>query len=359
LTSAGVRLLIRGAAIAWGWFLALASFGGSVHAQWTSQDSGTRARLRGVSVVDDRTVWASGSQGTAVMTTNAGASWRRLTMPGAADRDFRDVHAVDARAAFVLSIGPGELSRVERTTDGGTTWRVSLTNPDQRGFFDAIAFWDGDHGLVQGDPVENRFTIFASADGGDTWHRAKPPAMPLALAGEGAFAASGTSLVVNGAGHAWFGTGGALTARVFRSEDQGGTWTVAETPIPAGNSSSGIFSLAFRDASHGVAVGGDYQQPDRGGRIAARTDDGGRSWSLPKGTPPRAFRSAVAYLPESRTPTLIAVGPTGADVSSDDGENWKPLGSAGFHALGFASPTTGWAVGEEGKIARFTGVLRP
>ena len=102
--------------------------------------------------------------------------------------------------------------------------------------------------------------------------------MPPALPGEGAFAASGTCLVVGADGHAWFGTGGAKVARVFRSTDRGRTWTVAETPLRAGSPSAGIFSLAFWDADHGVAVGGDYKQPEEAGGTVARSSDGGRTW---------------------------------------------------------------------------------
>jgi len=181
--------------------------------------------------------------------------------------------------------------------------------------------------------------------------------MPVALDGEGAFAASGTCLVVQGDRNAWFCTGGAKTARVFRSTDQGRSWSAFDTPITAGSSSAGIFSLAFRDAGHGIAVGGDYKHPEQGGRILARTGDGGRTWSLPRGPGPGAFRSVVVYVPGTSTPTLLAVGPTGADISNDDGETWEPLPGPGFHAVGCAGPSAGWAVGEGGRIAKYRGEL--
>jgi photosystem II stability/assembly factor-like uncharacterized protein len=273
--------------------------------------------------------------------------------------DFRDLHALDARTVLVLAVGPGAKSRVLKTGDGGETWRVSLRNPDPHGFFDAIAFWDADRGLVQGDPVEGRFVVYKTSDAGATWDRVAPAAMPAALTGEGAFAASGTSLVVHGERRAWFATGGGPTARVFRSDDAGTSWSVADTPVAAGGPSAGIFSVCFRDDLHGVAVGGDYQRPEQGGRIVARTIDGGRTWTSPRGPAPRAFRSAVAWVPGARIPTLVAVGPTGAEVSNDDGDSWEPLGSAGFHALDFFGADAGWAVGEAGRIGRFAAVLKP
>ncbi len=182
---------------------------------------------------------------------------------------------------------------------------------------------------------------------GESWGKASPERMPAALPGEGAFAASGTCLVVHAGGIAWFGTGGAEVARVFRSVDSGRSWTVHRTPIAAGNSSSGIFSLAFRIASEGVAVGGDYKRPELGERIVATTSDGGHTWTRHEGPGPGGFRSAVVYARASAKPVLIAVGPTGSDLSNDGGMSWVALGKSGFHAAACAGSTAGcFAAGE-------------
>ena len=329
-------------------------------AQWIRQQSGTTARLRGLAVVNARVVWASGTKGTYVRTTDGGSTWIAGTVPGAADLDFRDVHAVDERKASLLSIGEGRKSRIYQTTDGGLTWVLRFMNQDPRGFLDAIAFWDADHGIAMGDAVDGRLTILTTDDGGVNWKKGPSEDMPVAKKGEGAFAASGTCLVVEGARNAWFGTGGAAISRVFRSTDRGRSWTVHETPIPAGNPSSGVFSLAFRDQNDGVAVGGDYKNPEQAKRIVARTSDGGRTWTLPNGPGPGGFRSAVAYVPGGSPASLIAAGPTGSDLSTDGGETWGPLGKMGFHAVGFAgSIDAGWGVGEDGMIAKLQGILQP
>ncbi len=194
------------------------------------------------------------------------------------------------------------------------------------------------------------FVIMTTDDAGKTWNRILSEGMPESLPGEGAFAASGTCLIVEGERDAWFGTGG---GRVFRSGDRGRTWTVHATPIRAGNGTSGIFSLAFRDSEHGVVIGGDYKQPEQRGRTFALTSDGGRTWRLPKGTEPGGYRSAVAFLGGSDGAKLIAVGPTGTDRSNDAGESWQKLGSKGFHAVDFTRTQAGWAVGEDGRIARY------
>jgi photosystem II stability/assembly factor-like uncharacterized protein len=326
-------------------------------AQWDLQMSGTRARLRGLFAVSGKVAWATGAQGTVLRTNDGGASWRALRVPGGEALDFRDVHAFDETSACILSIGPGELSRIYRTSDAGVTWTMAYRGEDPRVFLDAIAFWDGSHGIAQGDPIDGRFLLLRTDDGGKTWTRSPGTSLPPAMPGEGAFAASGTCLVAHGERNAWFGTGGAKAARVFRSQDRGRSWTVHETPIRGGASTSGIFSLAFRDDDHGIAVGGDYKDIEASRGVVSRTADGGRTWSVADGAGPRGFRSAVAYIPRTATPTLVAGGPTGADLSTDDGATWKPLGTVGFHALGFAGRDAGWGVGEDGRIARFAGRL--
>jgi photosystem II stability/assembly factor-like uncharacterized protein len=324
--------------------------------QWVVQPSRTTARLRGLSVVSAQVAWASGSGGTILRTTDRGRTWERKTVPDTETLDFRDIEAFDDRSALVLSIGAGELSRIYRTTDGGSTWALQHINRDPEGFLDALAFWDGRHGLALGDPVGGRFVVLATDDGGKSWDRVAAEGLPEARPGEGAFAASGTCLAVHGDRHAWFGTG---AGRVFRSADRGRTWTAHETPIRSGNGTSGIFSLAFRDTEHGVAVGGDYAEPGRADGNAAVTDDGGRTWRPPKHSGPAGYRSAVAYLPGAPSPSLVAVGPTGADSSGDGGETWAKLGDAGFHSVAPAGSRTAWAVGEEGAIGRLEATLVP
>jgi photosystem II stability/assembly factor-like uncharacterized protein len=338
-------------------YLTLLTLQAPCNAQWQPQPSGTKARLRGLSVTGDQVAWATGAQGTVLRTIDGGTSWRACAVRGGESLDFRDVHAFDETSACVLAVGPGESSRIYRTADAGATWSPCYRGDDPKVFLDAITFWDASHGLAMGDPIDGRFLILTTEDGGKTWKRVPGASVPPALVGEGAFAASGTCLIVQGERNAWFGTGGARAARVFRSTDRGRTWTAHETPIRAGEPTSGIFSLAFRDADHGAAVGGDYKDTRASRRVVAISSDGGRTWSVPEGPGPGGFRSAVAYIPRVTPPKLVAAGPTGADLSADDGITWKPLDSPGFHATAFAGPSTGWGVGEDGRIARFTGRL--
>lgn len=331
--------------------LGLIFFSGTAAAQWQAQSSGTTVRFRGVSAVSDQIAWASGANGTYARTVDGGKTWQASVVPGAEKLDFRDVEAFDANTAYLLSIGPSEASRIYKTTDGGKTWSLQFTNANPKAFFDAIAFWDVNNGLAVSDPVDGRFVIIRTSDGGKTWKQIAPENMPAALEGEGAFAASGTCLIVQGKTNTWFATGGAKTARVFRSSDNGQTWFVASTPIKTGNAASGIFSIAFKNAQFGIIVGGDYQKEKEASDHIAISQDGGRHWTLLKKSGLTAFRSAVTWIGSSE---LLTVGPAGSDVSTDDGASWKTSGDVGFHAFSFARRgSTGWAVGEKGSIGRF------
>lgn len=317
--------------------------------RWERQTSGVTARLRGVSAVSDGVAWASGASGTVVRTADGGVTWTRLPQPDTASLDFRDVDATSATVAYILSIGSGPASRIYKTSDAGASWTLQFTNQDPKGFLDAMAFWDDRRGLVMGDSIDGRFDILRTLDGGRTWLRIPADALPKALANEGAFAGSGTNVTVLPGGRAWIGTGAAARCRVLRTSDYGTTWTIADTPV-AGSESAGIFSIAFRTPRHGMTVGGDYRKENDAVNNAALTIDGGVTWKPISGL--SGFRSVVRHVPGSPA-SWIAVGPQGADISTDDGRTWTPVAGDGYHAFAFApSGRIGWGVGEGGRIGR-------
>lgn len=322
--------------------------------RWEGQRSGTGSRLRGLSVVSPDVAWASGAGGTVLRTVDGGRVWQRLTVPGADGLDFRDVDAMSATTAYVLSIGNGADSRIYKTSDAGLTWTLQFQNDIEAAFFDAMAFWDEARGIAVSDSVDGRFVIRRTTDGGAKWARVPGAALPPALDNEGAFAASGTNVAVAGTRHVWIATGAASRGRVLRSEDGGETWTIADTPLASG-SSSGAFSIAFRDTRHGVIVGGDYAKESEAVDNVAVTSDGGRTWRLAQGL--GGYRSGVAYVPTRTNRTWMAVGPTGTDVSTDDGRTWTRVSSIGFDAIAVAQGTDGeppavFGSGANGRIGR-------
>ncbi|HEX4605242.1 MAG TPA: hypothetical protein VH724_14675 [Candidatus Angelobacter sp.] len=318
------------------------------------QNSGTDVQLRGISAVSDKVAWASGAKGTVLRTVDGGATWQHVEVVGASALDFRDVQAFDANTAFVLSIGPGEQSRIYKTSDGGKIWQLQFTNKDPRAFYDCFAFWDSTHGIALSDSVDGKFPLISTSDGA-TWNPVDIKKMPAALPNEGAFAASGTCIATFGKNDVWFGTGGPA-ARVFHSADRGQTWTAAETPVMHGAATQGVFSLAFWTAKDGVAVGGDYKEPAKGEHTAAFTKDGGKTWTLAP-HPPSGYRSGVAIAGISGSHVLVAVGTNGADQTNNGGESWHSLHNRDFNAVNFAGPQAGWAVGPLGQIMRYPSFL--
>ncbi len=325
---------------------------------WEVVETGVLESFRGLSAASNEVVWASGSHGAVLRSVDGGRSWQDRSVPDAAELDLRDIEAFSEREA--LAITAGSPARIYVTDDGGATWRKTYEDDRPEIFFDAMAFWDRDRGIAFGDPIDGSFSVITTADGGESWLPVDAAALPPALEGEAGFAASGSCLTVQPDGQVWFGTGGSV-ARVFHSADFGVSWSVSPTPILAGENSTGIFSLAFADERNGVAVGGNYREPEDATRNIAFTRDGGRSWNAPP-VGPAGFRSAVHFLDETGR-LLIAVGSAGGDYTIDGGELWLPLGQRGFHALAVVRESDGvfhgWAIGADGVAGRLITGTRP
>ena len=315
--------------------------------EWEVQNSGVTARLRGLSAVSPQVAWASGANGTVLRTVDGGINWQLRPVTGASTLDFRDVDAMSDHVAYVLSIGPGEASRIFKTNDGGAHWDLQFQDKGPAVFLDAMAFWDADRGVAVGDSVRGALYILTTTNGGRTWTRLDTAPLPAALPNEGAFAASGTNVAVSGRSDAWIATG---ASRVLHSTDGGRTWTVATTPVPSGES-SGIFSVAFRDRDHGVVVGGDYRDESAAVSNAAITSDGGAAWrSSTRGL--SGYRSVVAWVPTT-TSSYVAAGPSGVDWSVDDGRTWTSISVAGVDTVSFAPRARiGWGAGDRGRLAK-------
>jgi photosystem II stability/assembly factor-like uncharacterized protein len=303
--------------------------------------SGSTAGMRGLSVVNEQIVWASGAGGTVLRSTNGGVTWQARNVPGADSLDFRDIEAFDSLTAFVLSAG--EDGRVYQTLDGGLTWRLQFRNQVRGAFFDCFAFFSRTNAIALSDAVEERFLLVTYRD--TTWTQLPLANRPPADSAEAAFASSGTCVTVAGS-RAFFATGGGETARVFWSDDGGNTWQPTPTPVPAGTGSAGIFSLAFRDENNGIAIGGDYQRPEQEARLALTTD-GGRTWNVAGKT---SYTSGAAWSRSGEA--LLAVGTTGTRLSRDRGLTWTAIDTLEYNAVQFAGEQTAYAVGPRGRIAK-------
>jgi photosystem II stability/assembly factor-like uncharacterized protein len=322
---------------------------------WAPSATGSTSRFRGLAAVNGRTAWVAGSNATILRTTDGGTSWQDVSPPAGQTQgstgpvQFRDIEATDSRHAVALAIGSGTDSRILVTRNGGRTWTTTFTNQDPSAFYDCMSFFDRQHGLAVSDPVDGKFRVLSTADAGRHWRVLSSQGMPPALDGEFGFAASGTCLVTAGSHDAWIASGGGAQARVFHSTDRGRHWSVASTPIASGPS-AGIFSLAVRGSQDLVAVGGDFLVPGAAVDAAGRSSDAGASWRL-AATMPGGYRSGVAWVAHTHA-TLIAVGPTGSDVSTNAGRDWTGFDTASYDAVQCAPGGACWASGEAGAVAK-------
>ena len=317
--------------------------------------------FRGLDAVDADTAWVGGGSvpgggpGTVWRTTDGGDTWQDVSPPDTGGLMFRDVEARSADVALVLAIGPGEASRIYRTADGGRTWTEAFRNQEEAAFYNCMDFYPGGHrGLAVSDPVDGRFRIIGTHDGGRTWQVLPADGMPDST-GEYNFSASGECLTISGR-RAYFGSGGEA-ARVFSSADGGLTWRATDSTIPAGEA-AGVFGLAFPDhhPRHGLAVGGDFAAPadpdegDDARDITAYTHSG-RAWT--NGGELAHLGEDAAWLAGTRT-AYLTVGESGdvagTSVSRDGGRSWTLLSDVGFHTLDCTDDGTCWAAGGGGRV---------
>jgi len=316
------------------------------------QVSGVDALFIGISAVDEHIVWLSGVDGLYARTTDGGATWQTGVVPGADSLQFRDVHGVDDRTAYLLSIGSGDDSRIYKTDDAGQNWTLQFVNAEPAGFLDCMDFWDADSGIAFSDAVDGQFYLITTSNGGQRWSRIPPGNLPPALPGEGSFAASGTCVQTIGSQTVVVGTGAGGKARFLRSDDRGATWRIVETPVDHSSPTAGLASVAFSDGRHGVVAGGDMASPDARQNNIAVTSDGGETWNLATAPPFSGAIYGIAFAPGTSTPTLVAAGPRGLAVTLDMAHTWTLLDSLNYWTVGFAPNGDGWAAGMGGRVVR-------
>lgn len=276
----------------------------------------TDAYFRGMSVVDDRTAWVSGSKGVVGRSIDGGKTWRFTQVPGHEKLEFRSLYAFDSLTALIANAGSP--TYILRTTDGGRNWKNVYQNSHPEAFVDGMDFWNNRDGLIYGDAIQGSMLLVTTKDGGVTWQETQSDLRPSLMEGEGSFAASGTNVRCVGDSKVFIATGG-KHSRVFVSNDKAATWTVMEAPIIQGETMTGIFSAAFKNAKEGIIAGGNWMVDSLKRDHIFLTSDGGKKWTAPQ-TPTRGIRECVEYIGSK---VVIACGYPGIDISTDDGKNWK------------------------------------
>lgn len=281
-------------------------------------NTGTHTSIRGLSAVNDRIVWVSGSNGTVGKSLDSGNNWKWVQVKGFEKTDFRDIEAFDETQAVIM--GVGEPAYILRTIDGGENWKVVYENKTKGMFLDAMEFWNLQSGIVIGDPINGKFFIARTFNGGDTWRTIPPKNYPVADSGEACFAASGTNIRKFGNDAAAFVTGG-LRSRLFIKDKK------IDLIVLHGKETTGANSIALKNKKIFIVVGGDFNAPDAITGNCIITLDGGRNW-LPPGISPHGYRSCVEYIEKNK---WITCGLNGVDISNDDGNTWTSISKESFH----------------------------
>ena len=302
--------------------------------------SGTKTSLRGLSVVNDKIIWASGSKGMVARSVDGGDSWKWLTVKGFEKSDFRDIEAFDSGTAIIMGIGSP--AYILKTIDGGQTWNIVYENKAPAMFLDAMDFANNKNGIVIGDPVNNKFFIARTFDGGDTWNEIPTQNVPAADSGEACFAASGTNIKLIEQDKTYFVSGG-LSSRLFFKDKS------ISLPVIQGKESTGANSVAVKNKKTLIIVGGDFNTPDSAEKNCVITTDMGKTWMAPA-IPPHGYRSCIEYISKKK---WISCGLNGIDYSTNDGKTWQWISKESFHVCRRVKAGKSiFFAGENGKIGR-------
>ena len=280
--------------------------------------SGTKTSIRGLSVVNDRVIWVSGSNGTVGRSLDSGKTFTWITVQGFEKTDFRDIEAFDETVAVIMGIS--EPAHILRTGDGGKTWKVVFENKTKGMFLDAMEFWNDQSCIVIGDPINGKFFIARTFNGGVDWQDIPAQNYPVADSGEACFASSGTNIRKLNKQEAVFISGG-LKSHLFVRDQK--------TPIPIlqGKESTGANSIAVKSAKIMIVAGGDFNGKDSTQKNCIITKDGGKTWTEPS-IPPHGYRSCVEYIEKK---SWITCGLNGVDISKDEGKTWNWISKESFH----------------------------
>jgi photosystem II stability/assembly factor-like uncharacterized protein len=289
-------------------------------------DINIKSSFRGLSVVDDSVVWVSGSAGWVGRSLNGASTWSFKQVAGFEKVDFRSLYAFDSKTAVIANAGSP--ANILLTMDGGETWKTVYTNTHKDAFFDGVDFWDEKRGVMYGDPIDGKMLLVKTTDGGKSWQEFPDEQRPLLKEGEASFAASGTGIRCYDKSLLMISTGGKVS-RLYSSINFGKKWNVQSPPIIQGESSTGIFSFAFRNNS-GILVGGDYLRDSLRVQHVLLNKNAGNTWTAPS-TPTRGYRECVEFISDQ---VVLATGPSGTDVSYNAGIDWSFLSDdKGYHVV--------------------------
>ena len=298
---------------------------------WSAQQSGTLADLASVSFADPQHGWACGSSAV-VTTSDAGSTWSSCT-PAGLSRHLINVSFVDGLRGWLGS----SAGYVYRTTDGGSSWSAVHVGTSKDylvvDFVDDIHGWAS--GLLTGD-------LWRTTNGGTSWILVH-------------HFAEGTGSRFVDADHGWAfsnSNGNESVASVLATSDGGRQWKVVRR-FP----DQDLGALYAQSRSSCVLIGSAFGSADALPQNAqypttlATTTDGGTHW-----TTARVGVSVSPVVVAGSGASLCAVG-QGILTSANDGATWQAQSSGQLYWLQDGVAVTSsdlWAVDQDGALLHST-----
>jgi len=305
----------------------------SVNGQWTEQTSGVTTALQSISAVDNNVAWICGDGGVVLRTVNGGTTWENKSgAPIPATTGLVNIFAWDSSNAICTgSTATGTF--VYRTTNGGTTWTEVLTQTG--GFIDAIWMFSATDGIMYGDPVGARWSLWKTTNGGATWD-----STGLYLAQVGAEAGWNNAMYVNGS-TVYFGTN---SSRVYYSTNSGTSWTAQAMTL------TNSFGIWFNSPTKGIATGSTQ------GLVS--TTNGGTNWN-----PLTSLGTGTIYAVTGYQNVWYHTRGIRLFGSTDDGATWDTVNVAAagtyYNITKARNGNVAWACRSNGGITKGTNVGLP
>ncbi|MEJ5245029.1 MAG: S8 family serine peptidase [Bacteroidota bacterium] len=212
----------------------------------------------------------------------------------------------DSKAAVAIN-SVTSVPSVLITTNQGQNW-TTKTLSSYMTLIRNIHFFNDNNGVAIGNPLNNRYGVAITTDGGNTW--SSPESTLPTSTGEtvltGSIATSENSI--------WLGTS---IGKIYRSSNQGRNWTshyvANQVSVPL---------IAFRDENNGLSV---YKKSD-GSYNVARTTNAGINWTTEiYDISNMGSKPVYLYSPKNKNVFILVLENGSVYISHNDGESWTPI----------------------------------
>ena len=313
--------------------------------QWETFEIPTTASFRALKSYKNA-IWAGGTEGTVGYSQDGGKHWNFQQVPGAENLDFRDLIILSQKHVLLMSAGPSAegKAKIFETKDGGKTWKICFEKKEIGFFFDCFLLDEATKtAYLLADPIDGKFVLFTYSN--ETFTQVDPTKCPTILPGEAAFAASGSSLLIQNK-TIYIATGGASKARILKTKlPIVDGW---ETCFETNNleKSSGYFALGSNEKDEIWIAGGDYTKPKSNLIPAMSSQDDGKTWlAIPK--IPAIYIEKIYHT----KPYWVISGTAGSAVYNPKRNTWRNLGEGSYHNIVEADGRL-WGIGAKGQIAK-------